>query len=561
MSNHNLPLSSSRKQVQRSGEQFPSRYYYVINQKVNCDVKLLTDDGAVIYARKIDLADASAYFDAMFNRFDKMDKDHVVLKDLDSMALRLIVDYVYTDDITITEENVKDLLATANYLGFLFILHTCCEFLQDHLKPSNCLSTKAFADLHGCLILLSSSESYIKHNILEVIECDEFYSISSERVEELIKLIHYIEHTNSNEKQVIKCIMSWINREWNYRKHDLYKLLEHVNLPLTSKKCIIKGVDERSSADNVIENIKSEQLIAANIDKVILVFGWSSVRAECFIEWYDPEIKEWNLGPKISGYDTRSNLVERNGVFVYAVGSFSTSKSVYMLDLSSHSPSWISKEPMFIQRSELGVGLLNDWIYAVGGFNGNHNLNEVEAFNVHTEEWKMVSSMSTSRGDVGVGVLNNLLYAVGGFDELSGEYLKSVERYHPSFDQWTPIAEMSTCRSGHGVGVLNGLMYIIGGHDGPFYHKSVEVYNPDTGHWTSTTDMHVCRTNPGMGVVVLHGLLYVLGGRSAFYDNVSSVEIYNPNTKAWEYMETASSNVGKIYGGVVVNKFPHFITN
>jgi len=70
-------------------------------------VKLLTDDGAVIYARKIDLADASAYFDAMFNRFDKMDKDHVVLKDLDSMALRLIVDYVYTDDITITEENVK----------------------------------------------------------------------------------------------------------------------------------------------------------------------------------------------------------------------------------------------------------------------------------------------------------------------------------------------------------------------------------------------------------------------------------------------------------------------
>uniref|UniRef100_A0A2S2PCH9 Ring canal kelch protein n=1 Tax=Schizaphis graminum TaxID=13262 RepID=A0A2S2PCH9_SCHGA len=202
MSNHNLSLSSSQKQVQTSSEQFPSRYYYAINQMVDCDVKLLTDDGAVIYARKVDLADASAYFDAMFNRFNKMDKDYIVLKDLDSMALKLIVDYVYTGNIKITEENVKDLLVTANYLVFLFISNICCKFLQDHLKPSNCLSTKEFADLHGCLILMSSSESYIKHKILEVIECDEFLSISFERVEELIKLIYYIEHAISNEKQV-----------------------------------------------------------------------------------------------------------------------------------------------------------------------------------------------------------------------------------------------------------------------------------------------------------------------------------------------------------------------
>jgi kelch-like protein 2/3 len=74
---------------------------------VKCDVKLLTDDETVIYARKSDLASASAYFDAMFNRFDKMDKDHVDLQELEPMALKIIIDYVYTGDLIITEENVK----------------------------------------------------------------------------------------------------------------------------------------------------------------------------------------------------------------------------------------------------------------------------------------------------------------------------------------------------------------------------------------------------------------------------------------------------------------------
>ncbi|XP_025205919.1 kelch-like protein 2 [Melanaphis sacchari] len=455
MNNHNLSLTNSETQVQRSDEQFPYRYYYLINHEVACDVKLLTDDGTVIFARKIDLVNASAYFYAMFNRYSEKDKDHVLLKELDSMALKLLVDYVYSDNIEITEENVKVLLSTADHLGFLFILNKCCTFLQDHLRPSNCLSIKAFADLYSCSTLLSSSELYIKQNILQVIECDEFLSISSERLEEVIKLISYVEQAVSNEKQVlVKCIMNWVNHEWYFRKGVLAELLEHIHLPLASKWCIINGVDMR-----------------------------------------------------------------------YNNSSF-----------------WL----VFTE---------------IGGFDGNHELNEVEVFNVHTEEWKMVSSMSTSRGSVGVGVLNNLIYTIGGFDGLSRQYFRSVECYDPSFDRWKSIADMSTCRSSPGIGVLNGLMYAIGGHDGPFYHKSVEVYNPDTGLWSYVADMHVCRTNPGMGVIILHGLLYVLGGRSKFYDNVSSVEIYNPNTNTWEYMITASSNVGKVYGGVIVNKLPHFIIN
>ncbi|XP_029348588.1 kelch-like protein 3 [Acyrthosiphon pisum] len=98
--------------------------------------------------------------------------------------------------------------------------------------------------------------------------------------------------------------------------------------------------------------------------------------------------------------------------------------------------------------------------------------------------------MSTERYGLGVGVLNNRLYAVGGAGNV--ETLKSVEYYDPTLDTWTPVAEMSVRRHGVGVGVLDGLMYAIGGYNGK-YLKSVEVYRPSDGVWSSVADMEICR--------------------------------------------------------------------
>ena len=47
-------------------------------------------------------------------------------------------------------------------------------------------------------------------------------------------------------------------------------------------------------------------------------------------------------------------------------------------------------------------------------------------FDSSSNEWIRVASMSKRRCGVGVGVLNNVLYAIGGHDGVS--YLNSVER-------------------------------------------------------------------------------------------------------------------------------------
>lgn len=63
---------------------------------------------------------------------------------------------------------------------------------------------------------------------------------------------------------------------------------------------------------------------------------------------------------------------------------------------------------------------------AVGGWCSGDAISSVERYDPQSNEWRMVAAMSKRRCGVGVAVLNNLLYAVGGHDGQS--YLNSIER-------------------------------------------------------------------------------------------------------------------------------------
>ena len=70
--------------------------------------------------------------------------------------------------------------------------------------------------------------------------------------------------------------------------------------------------------------------------------------------------------------------------------------------------------------------------------------------------------MNKRRCGVGVAVLDNYVYAIGGHDGTS--YLQTVEKYDPIHDNWsTDVATTSTCRTSVGVAVLDGYLYAIGG--------------------------------------------------------------------------------------------------
>ncbi|XP_060870649.1 kelch-like protein 2 [Metopolophium dirhodum] len=537
--------------------------------EVLCDIRFKTDDGSIVFGHKNVLMVASPYFEAMFNNFDGINKDLVSIRELDSTILQILLDYIYTGELIMTNENVQVLLPAANILQLDFVKAACAEFLQKQLDASNCLGIRAFADLHNCTELLSSSEAFIKKEFLEMVKSDEFLSLS---FEDVVKIISCNDLAVPYEEKVFESVIKWVKQDLDQRKDFLTELMEHVRLPMIASRpdIFINIVNESLLKNNpkcneyVIEAFhfnlqKSVQHFTipqtirctprqfGDSRKVILMFNRSDTSPKCYTEWYDPATKLREKAPGINDCRQLAGLGVIRDQFVFVVGGVNNlcSQSVSMLDVSLRSPSWVPMANMVVKRQRLGVAVLNDCIYAVGGGNLDNPLNCVEVFDVSIQKWRLVASMSTERRDFGVGVLNNHLYAVGGAAG-KNRCLKSVEYYDPTLDTWTPVAEMSVCRQGVGVGVLDGVLYAIGGYNGKDL-KSVEIYRPSDGVWSSVADMEICRFRPG--VAVLDGLLYVIGGESAVGSMNDNIEIYNPKTNTWtmeRYSRSESQIICKI---------------
>lgn len=72
-------------------------------------------------------------------------KDVVELHDVDASSLKQLIDFAYTGEIIITEENVQVLLPASSLLQIQSVREACCKFLLRQLHPSNVLGIRSFA--------------------------------------------------------------------------------------------------------------------------------------------------------------------------------------------------------------------------------------------------------------------------------------------------------------------------------------------------------------------------------------------------------------------------------
>uniref|UniRef100_G3PXU5 Kelch like family member 2 n=1 Tax=Gasterosteus aculeatus aculeatus TaxID=481459 RepID=G3PXU5_GASAC len=579
------------------------------SQSLLCDVTIVAED-VEIAAHRVVLAAGSPYFHAMFTgEMAESRAKRVRIKEMDGWTLGLLVDYIYTAEIQVTEDNVQALLPAAGLLQLNEVKKACCEFLSSQLHPSNCLGIRAFADLHACSQLLTQANSYAGsrvshcttyfHSMLclteqhftEVVGSEEFLNLGMEQVSSLIASDKL---TIPTEEKVFEAVIAWVNHDKDVRQEHLAHLMEHVRLPLLSREYLVQRVEEESLIKNssackdyLIEAMKYHLLPAdqralmktartrmrtpACCPKVMVVVGGQAPKAIRSVECYDFEGQRWY---QVAELPTRRCRAGRNasmaettrpfaclyfacvvalpgvvyvGGCVYAVGGFNGSLRVRTVDCYDPTADrWTSVSSMQDRRSTLGAAVLNGLLYAVGGFDGSTGLSTIEAYNAKTDEWFHVLPMSTRRSSVGVGVVNGILYAIGGYDGATRQCLSTVESYNPKSNAWSYIAEMGTRRSGAGVGVLKGLLYAVGGHDGPLVRKSCEVYDPASNSWRQVADMNMCRRNAG--VCAVNNVLYVVGGDDGSC-NLASVEFYNPNSDKWTLLPACMST-GRSYAGV-----------
>ncbi|ELW47181.1 Kelch-like protein 3 [Tupaia chinensis] len=458
------------------------------SKQLLCDVMIVAED-VEIEAHRVVLAACSPYFCAMFTGdMSESKAKKIEIKDVDGQTLSKLIDYIYTAEIEVTEENVQIVMALA------------------HGRAGVCYN----------FVFLTSAFFGTEQHFPEVMLGEEFLSLSLDQV---CSLISSDKLTVSSEEKVFEAVISWINYEKETRLEHMAKLMEHVRLPLLPRDYLVQ---------------------------VMIVVGGQAPKAIRSVECYDFEEDRWDQIAELPSRRCRAGVVFMAG-HVYAVGGFNGSLRVRTVDVyDGVKDQWTSIASM---QERFRYTLCPFITYPLSQILvGPSGLASVEAYSYKTNEWFFVAPMNTRRSSVGVGVVEGKLYAVGGYDGASRQCLSTVEQYNPATNEWIYVADMSTRRSGAGVGVLSGQLYATGGHDGHLVRTSVEVYDPGTNTWKQVADMNMCRRNAG--VCAVNGLLYVVGGDDGSC-NLASVEYYNPVTDKWTLLPTNMST-GRSYAGQCV---------
>uniref|UniRef100_A0A1I8FVP9 BTB domain-containing protein n=1 Tax=Macrostomum lignano TaxID=282301 RepID=A0A1I8FVP9_9PLAT len=229
---------------------------------------------------------------------------------------------------------------------------------------------------------------------------------------------------------------------------------------------------------------------------------------------------------------------------IYAVGGL-TSSGDSISTVECYDPGqkqWRVAENMTTHRSRVGVAVLNGRLYAIGGYDGKDRLNTVELFDPGAGQWRRVAPMNCKRSALGAAALIGKLYVCGGYDGVSS--LRSCEVYWPERDQWHMMPNMADCRSAGGVVALDNQLYALGGHNGLAIYDTVERLSP----WTLAASLNALRSR--VALTATWGKLYAIGGYNGV-QNLSSVEVYDEESKVWAEAPPLTAHEGGVGVGVL----------
>lgn len=157
--------------------------------------------------------------------------------------------------------------------------------------------------------------------------------------------------------------------------------------------------------------------------------------------------------------------------------------------------------------------------------------------------WVGKAPMSQAKFDLGVAVIDDKIYVIGGstlkgsndftnqYGSRSEQFLTMNEEYDPQTDTWTTKTPMPTARSGVTAVACQGKIYCFGGYLGrtgfrsigaPVLSDAVEVFDPKTNIWTAKTPVRPQSTS---AIFTYGDKIYFIGA--------DSNQMYDTTTDTW----------------------------
>ena len=124
------------------------------------DFTIECNDQDTIKAHKFVLAAQSKFFQAFFSHENK----NAISLSFKKEPIQSCIDFLYTGDIELDEENVQYIIEVANFLEVIPLCNLCAQFLSARLDEDNISELSHLGSMMACDILLQSSVQYLLNN-------------------------------------------------------------------------------------------------------------------------------------------------------------------------------------------------------------------------------------------------------------------------------------------------------------------------------------------------------------------------------------------------------------
>ncbi|XP_072051689.1 ectoderm-neural cortex protein 1-like [Amphiura filiformis] len=553
---------------------------------------ILSSQGATFPCHKAVLAASSQYFQEQFDansnsnsgKDEEQENGSVGLEDIEPvlgrmseylevevnsvhpLALKAIIDFVYTACIDVSIESAPDLLSAATDLIYPGIVTACCEVLQNSLSAATCLPTSKLAQKYNCRNLHQQAWEYALGNFHNVMMEDTFLEMSLEQLEE------YIADENLRvkcEDEVFQAVLKWAKYDEVQRSTFLPKLLKYIRLPLLSNNLIQDTLQNNSiikasheciellkDADNLKDLAKKEKQLGrvkliprpSTYTEVLAVIGgmktdrsWSRD-----IVYYDPSQQEWNCLTELP-FQTTDYSVSALGTSIYITGGYKKDSEdatgeVWKFDTLGEQ--WIELNNLNVPRFNHTSTTLDGCLYVIGGENDNSGITELEMYNPDTNSWEILGETNEMESNITAAGIDNKLFITGWLVHPRQTCVTQC------FDLQTKECLVLPCsglnRQIFPTVLLSGSIYLLGASR----IKEVSKYNPTTYQLAKVEPMRYKRNSPSAAVV--GGKIYVTGGELRHH--LDKGEVFDPNTGLWTAIPPMPSGLC-FHGSVGVLKY------
>lgn len=212
------------------------------NKFVDCILKV--GDRSLPCHRLI-MAACSPYFRELYFTEDSTEKKdsskEVVLENVDPNIMDMIVNYLYSADIDITDDNVQDVFAVANKFQIPSVFTVCVNYLQNKLSLGNCLAVFRMGLVLNCPRLAVSARDFIAERFETLSKEEDFLEFNAP---EFFAIIGCDALNVEKEEVVFELLMKWVRKNKENRAKALADAFEHIRFRLMPEKYLKEKVEK-----------------------------------------------------------------------------------------------------------------------------------------------------------------------------------------------------------------------------------------------------------------------------------------------------------------------------